>query len=372
MDERADLAKKSRSSGESGEVRQRSYRQLTAGVPEEVQRQFADVAGYGAEWIPDNFSPNLLLPLEMPEAVEALFTSRPLDGPVLKIPKVTTLGRPYLIAAQGSGNDQPAPPCTEIGTSEQSISPAEIASQFRIGVTAAEDSAIANLQQVLGQLMIRGHRTAAEDILINGSTAASHPDAIGSWNTDGRWGTTGLGGSNDHRRAFKGLRHLAIGAAKTSDMGSNQTVADLASRLIPVFGGKFAAMPGVVFIMGPDVYWKKFAVDSNVITVDKYGPRATILNGELGSVFGKPIVISRFMTSDLNASGVYDATTTTKAGVLVVHAPSYAMYRRTGLSMTIERTSGPRQIMFYTYERYTFGPTISDSETPVAWGYNYL
>jgi len=49
-----------------------------------------------------------------------------------------------------------------------------------------------------------------------------------------------------------------------------------------------------------------------VRTVDKYGQFATVLNGELGKIDGIPVIVSEKIRENLNASGVYDGTTTTK------------------------------------------------------------
>ncbi len=59
--------------------------------------------------------------------------------------------------------------------------------------------------------------------------------------------------------------------------------------------------------------------DSSVLTLEKYGPRATILTGELGRLDGAPLIVSEYVRQDLNASGVYDGVTTNRTLALTVN-----------------------------------------------------
>jgi hypothetical protein len=56
-----------------------------------------------------------------------------------------------------------------------------------------------------------------------------------------------------------------------------------------------------------------------VLTRDKMGERATLFTGTFGELFGRPIVVSREIREDLNASGIYDGVTKTKTIVLHVN-----------------------------------------------------
>ena len=53
----------------------------------------------------------------------------------------------------------------------------------------------------------------------------------------------------------------------------------------------------------------------------------------MASVAGMPVVTSRFMGADMNASGVYDNVTTTRSGVVIVNRASYKIYERKSLQI---------------------------------------
>ena len=84
----------------------------------------------------------------------------------------------------------------------------------------------------------------------------------------------------------------------------------------------------MAFIVPISSYYA-LVTDTNVVTVDKFGPQATILNGQLGSLYGVPIIVSEHIRTDLNASGVYDAITTTKTCACAVNRNEWVMGQRT-------------------------------------------
>jgi hypothetical protein len=71
--------------------------------------------------------------------------------------------------------------------------------------------------------------------------------------------------------------------------------------------GKYGVTPSqLAWITGIAGYIKLIDLDQ-VTTVDKYGPGATVLAGELGKLDGIPIVVSEWQREVLNASGIYES-----------------------------------------------------------------
>jgi len=69
------------------------------------------------------------------------------------------------------------------------------------------------------------------------------------------------------------------------------TDADLTAALADM--GKYAVNPSnVVMFCDPATYLAGFLALTNVATVDKFGPQATVLTGQLAAYRGIPIVIS--------------------------------------------------------------------------------
>ena len=57
-------------------------------------------------------------------------------------------------------------------------------------------------------------------------------------------------------------------------------------------------------------------------TVDKYGPAATILSGEIGKIYGIRVFGTGAIATNLNATGVYDASTVDKTVAILTHIRS--------------------------------------------------
>ena len=61
------------------------------------------------------------------------------------------------------------------------------------------------------------------------------------------------------------------------------------------------------------------------------------LKGQIASVMGMPVIMSRFMAPDLNAAGKYDNVTKTKSGVLIFARESYYQYLRRGILVETQK-----------------------------------
>ena len=93
-----------------------------------------------------------------------------------------------------------------------------------------------------------------------------------------------------------GIRHyyLVDRTSQSADIGT--TLTDALWRTGIAKQGKYAASPGDnIAITDIKTYLKSILSLTNVRTLDKYGPGATILNGELASMDGIPIITSESM-----------------------------------------------------------------------------
>jgi hypothetical protein len=90
--------------------------------------------------------------------------------------------------------------------------------------------------------------------------------------------------------------------------------------------------------------------DTNLLTVDKMGPAAVILNGQIGSVFGVPVIVSEHVRENVNATGVYDGITTTKTTMLCVNRNEFAIGQRTALDVEVNDS-----LYGETYQRVLYG-----------------
>jgi HK97 family phage major capsid protein len=347
---------------------------MAAKAPREIRSQLeatikaiSDTSGSGAEWIPDTWSQNLYEEYYAPAGIDAMFGMVDVAGPLV-VPKISDTIRPYILG-QISSDDPAKFTASTPGSSNQTIEVGGLAARVIVDQSATEDSIFPILPEIQRRLA-RALRDGYEDAMINGSLTATHEDAIQNWNIRSRWGATGLGGAADHRRQFDGLRRIAIARSASSDMSASQTITGVMSSLLGALGERGAT--DAVILVSPEVFFKKFLTDSNVLTVDKLGPNATLLNGQLAAVAGVPIVMTRWLSADMNASGLFDNVTTTKSGVLAVSRAEFSHYQRRAAAVEIDKDITMGAFNLVATLRRTF-KTLSGSGSKVAaYGYNWL
>lgn len=333
-----------------------------------IQKAFNDNSGVGAEWIPDQFAANLYYNIEeqsqLPRVVADNLQKQAVERNTILIPRLNRGGRPYL---KGSvSNDNPAQyTASTITTSQKSISIKGLASRFIIDDAAAEDSAIAVIPSLQRQI-VADLNDAMEDALINGDDSATHQDAIADWNIRSRWGTSpALGGSSDHRRMFKGMRKQAFDRSSTADLSALtfEKLLGLKAQM-----GELAMQDVVIFASPEAVLANLLALDE-VLTVDKFGPQATIRTGQIANIAGMPIIMSRFMGADLADNGKYVDNTGDKTGLLMAHAPSWTIFERRGILVETDRKIDVGATEIVATMRATFDTLDLDATKNVAFGF---
>jgi len=132
--------------------------------------------------------------------------------------------------------------------------------------------------------------------------------------------------------------------------------------------GEYASSDKVLIVYPEALYGNLMGLEQ-LITLDKFGPQATILTGQLGSIFGMPVVVSRFMSDDLFTSGKYTGSGAT-TGMLVVSRESWNIFARRGIQIQQEQdiTSGAYNMV--ATERLTFDSLDASTVKNVAFGYN--
>ena len=329
-----------------------------------VEKAMYDSAGVGGDWVPDQFRADLYEAYKTPRVVRSLFSEIQMDRQTLLVPRLDRGGRPY-IKGQVTSDNPANYTASTAATSQKTISTSGLACRFVIDDALAEDSAIA-LIPTLQRQIVSDLASAVEDTLINGDAAATHQDDIANWNIRSRWGASGLGGSADHRRAWTGLRAQAFDRSSTEDMSGTFNYALVLSLMANL--GELNSSDRV-FIVSPELMIAHLLGMDAVKTVDVFGPAATILTGQLGSIAGVPIVLSRFMGADLNDAGLYDNVTKTKAGMLCVARDSYNIFSRRGISVEQDKDITAGAINLVATERLTFNTLDPDATKNVAFGF---
>lgn len=301
--------------------------------PKQIAKVFADNTGEGGEWIITLPTTELQRTAELARQLESTIMDMPVSATVTTLPFLTSGAQPYLHNVPASGDMNPAVlPKSIPTTADRTLTIKTLTVNVPVDMDAAEES-IVDALPLMSLLVSEALRDGTEDGMLNGDTAATHGDtAFATWNPRSRWSSVS-GSANDHRRGWIGWRQRAFDVSATADFNASQTV----SAYIGALSGLTVphAFSDVMYVTSPEHYLAKILIDTNVLTVDKYGPSATILSGEVARIGGRPLILSEFMVADMAASGLYTGAGAL-TGMVIVNRARFKMARRRGVRLNLE------------------------------------
>lgn len=311
-------------------------------------------SGEGADWIPTAFSADLITKYRLALKVAGLFRWFNMPTSPYKFPLLTDGFTTYK-PGENVGDIGQKIPASTATTSSKQFDAVKLAARGVFSDEITEDS-IVPILPILKAELAKAMADGLEDCIINGDDSASHFD-------------TGLGigvAGNDRRTMFKGLRKLIIDGGETYDAS---TFAATKLRGMRALLGKYGVNPAeLVYVVSIAVYIKMLSF-TEVATADKFTDAATWLKGFLTAIDGSPIVISEKMRQDLNATGVFDDSTKTYTGALLVHIPSYMIGERRSLTVKSKEDIEADQQILVTTQRLDFEKMRATTEPCGAYGY---
>lgn len=325
------------------------------GVSELKKAMDTSTANEGTDWIPTDFSSDLIDRVRLATLVPGLFPEIQMPTPTYKLPAVKEDGAVYLVSENTADSGQSEPTASTPKTRNVTLTATKLGSAVRISTELEEDSIVPALDFIKNN-MATAWANALEDAVINGDTTATHQDAD-------------VTSSADHRKAWKGLRKHSIAASDVS-LTAVPTIAELRSMRskMGVYGRDVEKL---VFIASLKGYMKLLSV-AEFLTVDKYGPNATVLSGELGKIDGIRVIVSGKMRDDLNASGVNDSTTNTKGLLLLVYVPAFIRGIRRRMTSWSDYEGKFDQTVLVSFMRADFQPVyVTTTENVVVKGVNW-
>jgi hypothetical protein len=177
-----------------------------------------------------------------------------------------------------------------------------------------------------GAAWLTGHvaQVAADiidDAIINGDTASTHMDSS-------------VTAATDRRKAWLGLRAMAVDQSYSTDSSTWNSDGILTARQSMGKYGGFtgSTASGCVLLLSYNAYGALLK-DDDLKTVDKFGPAATVATGEVARVSGVPVVVTEWIATNLNASGVYDGSTTTKTAGILANRGAFALGDRRAITV---------------------------------------
>lgn len=280
-----------------------------------------DTSAEGVEWIPTGIGASMHERVRASGKIAALFPRIDLPTNPWKWPLEGADATAYRVAEPTSDTASKVTASTP-GTGAVTFDAEIFGARSLFSRSLEADSALAILPYAQMKL-VQAFVDAEEKAILDGDTDGTHQDA-----------DTQAAGATHASSSWDGLRKRALANAPTGASAGALTVANLGT--IRATMGKYGLNPmDLVYIVGVSSY-HDLILDTSVLTIDKLGPQATILNGQLASVYGIPIIVSEHVREGLNASGVEDGITTNLTYALAVNRNEWVMGQRMALDVEVD------------------------------------
>ena len=220
-----------------------------------------EATGAGLEFVPTQLSREIIKLVREKTWCRQLFSVVQMGSNKVEIPKVTGGATAYWTDEVGSITS------SDLTTAKVSLEAKKLAALVPVSTEIIEDANIGILDLVINDIAA-AIADKEEDAFINGDTAADGP--------------------------FDGLIKLA---GATVDGGNNALSEDEIRKAMANLGKYGRNKADLVILASPNNISDMLAWDE-LRTVDKYGPHATVITGEVGKVYGARVIESAYMPDD--------------------------------------------------------------------------
>lgn len=306
-------------------------------------------AGRGDELVPSGMSSRLWEDVNQETKVAGLFNR--IDMPT----------NPFDVPLQlGDVNWYPGTENTAVAEStpktvNQTLTAYELVAEVPWSLTLDEDAVFAVLPEVR-RTLVRNAAEVIDDVLLNADTTGKN-----GINADGATIATSSAGKAHFLIGFDGLLHLPLvdNTGQSKSLGGGIT-ADGYLGLLKQLGKYGVNARDTVFITDVATFVSSLGI-STVETVDKLGPRATILTGQLATVYGHPLIVSNQMSlADADGKVTDGGNSADRGRVLCVNTSQWRMGFRRNLMIETQRDIQKRQNVMVVSMRLAFAERTGD------------
>lgn len=335
-----------------------------------LKSMYTTSAGYGQEWINPGWSGRLLELVRYGQRLGTLFEQVPMVNKTLTIP--TEGADTYAELAPEAAAVPSALMQREqnIATGNITLTAQKFRGRYFISGEETEDAIIALLPHAQGK-MSRSVARAIDSAIMNGNYSGT--DA----NLDS--GTT-MTVTYDRRLAWYGIRYLWFrtlnsGTAGTYGGVDGATFGMDKLGLVRASMGKYGVNQGqLVWIFSLAGYLRRLLNKDEmgeIYTLDKYGPGAINLTGEVMKIHQVPVIVTEEIADNMNASGIYDGTTTDRTAGYLVRRDMFSQGNRRDVEILTERDVYNYGYDVIAYARHAFAPHATIASTNVFIGSIY-
>ena len=222
-------------------------------------------------------------------------------------------------------------------TAKKTLTAYELVSQVSFSFSIEEDSIIALMPEIRAGL-VRNAAETLDDVILNADTTAAN-----SINADGATISASTAGKAQWLLGYDGLRHAALIDNTSLANNHNAAVSDDMFNEIRAKLKKYGARPSeLVWIMDVNTFIRSQGI-SNFRTMDKLGPNATILTGQLGAVSGIPVIASELMRlADTDGKVTSAGNSADTGSLLILNKTQWIQGFRRDMSVDVFRDTQKR------------------------------
>lgn len=261
-----------------------------------VNVEKALVSGDEGDFIPKEYADEFINIVREKNWCRQLFTAITMTASTMYIPKVTGDANVYYISTEATAPTVESKP-TFAAAGSVALEAKKLMAYATISNEADEDAKIA-MMPIIKESFAASIAKAEEEAMIVGNYVA-------------------FAGAQDRRKAFNGLLKLANAAGQTESYATSLIATiETARRKLGVHGRDVKKL---VLLVNPYTASALRQLEQ-VLTIDKYGAKATVLSGEVGKVMGITIVENSYIPLDsTDEASLYTPTHADKGLALLVN-----------------------------------------------------
>ncbi len=250
-------------------------------------------SGTGSNWIPTIFSTDFFDLMENERLLLKQFQTIPMNSKLMTVRQRTARPTAY-VATEASDITVSDPTTASVtATAKKLMAYCKISDEI-------EEDALIDVVGMEKQDLARTLENAKEEAALNGDVSTNHMDT-------GRGNAAG-----DRRKLWNGLRKLALINSLITDCAGAFTEAKLLAA-IAAMGEYGMRLEDCIVVPGANGVNAMRLVGGfpSFTTLEKIGNAASAVAGQVGKFYSAAVIPSSYILEDLNASGIYDGTTST-------------------------------------------------------------
>ncbi len=332
---------------------------------EEISKaMYTTGTGTGLEWVPSLFSAEFQTLYRLQPTLKNYLRNWDMPSDTAKYGILTTGAVAYR-ANQAAVDNPTVLTKSTLGTGQITFTTDTIAAACAVSPEQFEDSQF-DLTPILKEELVFALAEGEENCDINGDNSASHFDT----------GLSLTSGSDDVRVCWKGYRKMAVDLSSNWDVQST-SVGDATTAFVAkdvrynrqLLGPMGKNPRECLHVTSLDGFFAALSM-TEVTKANEFGAASTWLTGELPALDGVEIYVSSQFPTNLNASGIYDGSTTTQTGWVTINKRGFMKGTRRAVTIEFEKNIDVQQWLFVATMRKDLEKMTPSSRIPVAYGYN--